>query len=76
MAVKPWQWLLALVATGISFWAIARYDVIAHRHFRTGVSDRRATITGATSIAVGQTTGAGAVVGAFIRWRMQIKTAS
>ena len=71
MAVKPWQWLLALVATGISFWAIARYDVIAHRHFRTGVSDRRATITGATSIAVGQTTGAGAVVGAFIRWRMQ-----
>lgn len=71
MAVKPWQWLLALSATTISFWAIARYDVVAHRHFRTGVSDRRATITGATAIAVGQTTGAGAVVGAFIRWRMQ-----
>lgn len=71
MAVKPWQWALALVATAVSFWAIARYDVVAHRHFRTGVSDRRATITGATAIAVGQTTGAGAVVGAFIRWRMQ-----
>ncbi|MFY0597179.1 MAG: DUF2156 domain-containing protein [Cognatishimia sp.] len=71
LAVKPWQWLMALVATAISFWAVARYDVVAHRHFRTGVSDRRATITGATAIAVGQTTGAGAVVGAFIRWRMQ-----
>lgn len=71
MAVKPWQWMLALLATGVSFWAIARYDVVAHRHFRTGVSDRRATITGATAIAVGQTTGAGAIVGAFIRWRMQ-----
>jgi len=71
MAVSAWQWALALLATGISFWAVARYDVIAHRHFRTGVTDNRATLTGATAIAVGQTTGAGAVVGAFIRWRMQ-----
>lgn len=71
LAVRPWQWTLALIATATSFWAIARYDVIAHRHFRTGISDRRATFTGATAIAVGQTTGAGAIVGAFIRWRMQ-----
>ncbi|CUJ25906.1 Phosphatidylglycerol lysyltransferase [Cognatishimia activa] len=71
MAVSLWQWALAFAATGVSFWAVARYDVIAHRHFRTGVSDRRATLTGAAAISVGQTTGAGAVVGAFIRWRMQ-----
>ena len=71
MAVSLWQWALAFAATAVSFWAVARYDVIAHRHFRTGVSNRRATLTGAAAIAVGQTTGAGAVVGAFIRWRMQ-----
>ncbi|SHG25421.1 phosphatidylglycerol lysyltransferase domain-containing protein [Cognatishimia maritima] len=71
LAVHPLHWVMALCATMVSFWAIARYDVIAHRHFRTGTPVHRATITGATAIAIGQTTGAGAVVGTFIRWRMQ-----
>lgn len=71
MQVEPWQWAVSILATALSFWAIARYDVIAHRHFQTGLPDRRATATGATAIAVGQTVGAGAVVGAFIRWRLQ-----
>ena len=69
--LQPHQWLIALVATAISFLAVARYDVIAHRHFQTGVRPRDATLGGATAIALGQTLGAGAVVGSFVRWRMQ-----
>ncbi len=69
--VTAFQWIAAIVATCVSFWAVARYDVVAHRHFQTGLSQKRATLTGATAISVGQTVGAGAIVGAFIRWRMQ-----
>lgn len=64
------QWIGAAIATGLSFLAVARYDVIAHRHFATGCDPARATLAGATAIALGQTLGAGAVVGAFVRWRM------
>ncbi|GAA6207428.1 hypothetical protein NBRC116601_07210 [Cognatishimia sp. WU-CL00825] len=71
LSVEPWQWIAAIFATALSFWAVARYDVVAHRHFQTGLPQRRATVTGATAISVGQTVGAGAIVGAFIRWRMQ-----
>ena len=69
-SVSLWQWALALVFTAISFFAIARYDVVAHRHFQTGISGRRATITGGSAVALGQTLGMGAVVGGFVRWRM------
>ena len=69
-AVSALQWGLAGVATGLSFLAVARYDVVAHRHFATGCAPARATLSGATAIALGQTLGAGAVVGAFVRWRM------
>ncbi|WP_370227257.1 bifunctional lysylphosphatidylglycerol flippase/synthetase MprF [Cognatishimia sp.] len=69
-SVSLWQWALALLFTAISFFAIARYDVVAHRHFQTGISGRRATITGGSAVALGQTLGMGAVVGGFVRWRM------
>ncbi|WP_299844054.1 phosphatidylglycerol lysyltransferase domain-containing protein [uncultured Roseovarius sp.] len=64
------QWVLAALATGVSFWAIGRYDVIIHRHIGTGCSPRQAGIVGAASIALGQLLGMGAVVGALVRWRM------
>ncbi len=71
LSVKPWQWIASILATALSFWAVARYDVIAHRHFQTGLKDDQATLSGATAISIGQTVGAGAIVGAFVRWRMQ-----
>lgn len=64
------RWMLAGLATAASFWAIGQYDVIAHRHFRTGTPGRLARNSGAASIAVGQTTGFGPAVGAALRWRM------
>ena len=68
--VSPLQWIGAAITTGLSFLAVARYDVIAHRHFATDCAPARATLVGATAIALGQTLGAGAIVGAFVRWRM------
>ncbi|WP_197915973.1 phosphatidylglycerol lysyltransferase domain-containing protein [Thiosulfatihalobacter marinus] len=68
--VSAWQWLAALIFTGLSFLAVARYDVIALRHFQIQRPSRQATRAGAVAIALGQTLGAGVVVGAFVRWRM------
>lgn len=68
--LELYQWGLALLATALSFLALARYDVIAHRHFQTGIPAHSATIVGATAVALGQTLGAGVVVGSFLRWRL------
>ncbi|MCW8842131.1 MAG: phosphatidylglycerol lysyltransferase domain-containing protein [Rhodobacteraceae bacterium] len=62
------QWAFAALASGLSFLAVARYDVVAHRHFATGCTPARATLAGATAVALGQTLGAGVVVGTFVRW--------
>ncbi len=70
IAVAPWQWGLALAASAVSFLAVSRYDVIAQRHFQMHRSTSEAMTVGATAIGLGQTLGAGAVVGTFVRWRM------
>ncbi len=64
------HWFVGLVATGLSFWAVGRYDVILHRHFNTGCPAHRASIVGAAAIAVGQLVGMGVLTGALVRWRM------
>lgn len=74
LSVSPAHWLLALAASALSFAAVSRYDVIANRHFQMRRAQSTAMITGATAISIGQTTGAGAVVGTFIRWRIQPDT--
>lgn len=70
-SVHVWQWTTGLFATAVSFWAVGRYDVVAHRHFQTGLDARGVTKSGAASVALGQTLGAGVLVGAFVRWRLQ-----
>ncbi len=74
LAVPPLHWGLAIFASALSFLAVSRYDVIAHRHFQIRRRQREAMIAGATAIGIGQTTGAGAIVGAFVRWRLQRDT--
>jgi phosphatidylglycerol lysyltransferase len=68
--LPAWQWIAGMMATGISFWALGRYDVIIHRHFNTGCPAHRASVVGAASIAVGQLVGMGVLTGALVRWRM------
>ncbi|SMX50844.1 phosphatidylglycerol lysyltransferase domain-containing protein [Maliponia aquimaris] len=68
--IPLWRWAAAALATTLSFAAIAQYDVLAHRHLRTGVPPRVARRAGAAAIAVGQTTGFGPAVGAALRWRL------
>lgn len=64
------QWLGAVAATLVSFWAVGRYDAVVHEHLATGVSQPEARRAGIAAIAISQTVGAGVVTGALVRWRM------
>ena len=64
------QWLLALMATAVSFWAVGRYDEVLHRQFGTNVATSEARRAGIAAIAISQTVGMGLLTGALVRWRM------
>ena len=64
------QWLLALMATAVSFWAVGRYDEVLHRQFGTNVATAVARRAGIAAIAISQTVGMGLLTGALVRWRM------
>lgn len=71
LALVPyWNWLGAAAATVCAFWAVGQYDAVLHRHFATGVDQKRARRAGICAIAVSQTLGLGVVTGAILRWRM------
>lgn len=60
----------AVLAMGVSFWAVAGYDQAWHRHLRSGVDPGRAARAGFAAIAIGQTVGLGVISGGLVRWRM------
>jgi phosphatidylglycerol lysyltransferase len=62
--------IAAVLATALSFWAVAGYDQAWHRHLLTGIDPGRASRAGFAAIAIGQTVGLGVVSGALVRWRM------
>lgn len=62
--------LLALGCVAVSFWAVGRYDGLAHRHFGTGVPPAVAQRSGVIAIALAQTLGFGVVTGALVRHRL------
>ncbi len=68
--VKAWQWAGALAATALSFAVIGQYDALFHGWLKTGVSQRRAFLSGASAIAVAQTVGFGLATGTLARWRL------
>jgi phosphatidylglycerol lysyltransferase len=68
--VGPWPWVGAILASWVSFRAVAGYDVALHRHLGTGIAARAAGRAGFAAIAIGQTVGLGVVSGALVRWRM------
>lgn len=68
--VSPLQWSLAVLATALSFWALGRYDLVFHRFFETGFTERAVVISGASAIAVAQVLGLGVITGALARWRI------
>ena len=69
-SLKLWQWLLAGGATGVSFWALGRYDSVAHRHLQTGLDGAQARRAGMAAIAFSQMVGFGLFTGAYARWRL------
>lgn len=68
--IKTWQWLAAFGATAISFWALGRYDSVAHRHLQTGLDSPQARKAGMAAIAFSQFVGFGLFTGAYARWRL------
>ncbi|MFK7751681.1 MAG: phosphatidylglycerol lysyltransferase domain-containing protein [Sedimentitalea sp.] len=64
------NWVGALAATALSFWAVGRYDALAHRHMGTGFAPAAARRAGMAAIAFSQTLGLGLITGAFARWRL------
>ncbi|EEB83746.1 phosphatidylglycerol lysyltransferase domain-containing protein [Roseobacter sp. GAI101] len=68
--LHPMSFVLAAICTCVSFLALGRYDATAHRHFRTGISARHASLSGTAAIALAQTLGMGILTGAVARWRM------
>ncbi|GAB5432021.1 MAG: hypothetical protein EpisKO_13910 [Epibacterium sp.] len=64
------HWIGALGATVLSFWALGRYDAVAHRHLRSGIDDRTARRAGMAAIAFSQAVGFGLFSGSFARWRL------
>jgi phosphatidylglycerol lysyltransferase len=64
------NWLAAIAATCVSFWAVGHYDAVLHRHFATGLPDAFTRRAGICAIAVSQTIGLGVISGAILRWRM------
>ncbi len=68
--ISALHWLGALLPTGISFWALGRYDLVAHRHIGTGFDSRSVRGAGMVAIALSQTVGFGLITGSFARWRL------
>lgn len=68
-AISPVNCGISLAATLISFWAIGRFEALAHRHMRTGVPDATAARVGRAAVGLGQVMGLGFLTIPLIRWR-------
>lgn len=62
--------MLAIGCTCISFFALGRYDTVAHRHLGSDIPTAQACGAGTAAIALAQTLGLGVLTGALARWRM------
>ena len=67
--LSVWQWLGAMVMTGVSFAAIGQYDAVVHRVLGTGVRPARAKAAGMLAIALSQTVGFSSLSGGLVRLR-------
>jgi len=68
--VSAGQLLSAVLLSALSFCAIGRYDLVAHRHMQSGINDKAASRSGIAAVALAQTLGFGLITGALVRWRM------
>lgn len=68
--IHPLIWGAAILLTVLSFFAVGRYDGVAHRFLRTGVPQGQAQASGMIAISVAQTLGFGLFTGAIARWRV------
>ncbi|MBE3639075.1 phosphatidylglycerol lysyltransferase domain-containing protein [Mangrovicoccus algicola] len=69
-AIPAAEWLQAAALSALGYWALGRFDAIAHRMIHSGVGQRLARRAGMASMAISQTLGAGILTGAAARWRL------
>lgn len=69
-AIQPWQWAIATLAAGLSFWSISYMDAVVHRLMNTGYSTRAAQVSGTAAVATAQIIGFGLLTGTLARWRI------
>ena len=69
VSLPPWGWVSATLFTAASFYALGRYDALAHRLLRTGTLPSNAVRSGQCAIAISQFVGFGIFSGALVRWR-------
>ncbi|MBM7069703.1 phosphatidylglycerol lysyltransferase domain-containing protein [Actibacterium sp. 188UL27-1] len=68
--LSVWQWFAAVGLTGVSYWAIGRYDGAVHRLMNSRTDQHTARAAGIVSISLSQCMGFGIIVGTLARWRM------
>lgn len=68
-SITTGAWIMAIVASAVSFAAIGQYDALFHGWLRTRIPPARAAVSGAASIALAQTLGFGLATGTLARWR-------
>ncbi len=64
------QWIGAIIATGVSFYAVGQYDGVIHRSLNTGVDPETAWKSGITAIALSQFVGLSLISGGLVRMKL------
>ncbi len=64
------QWIVALCAAAVSFYAVGRMELVLHRLLGLQTPAGQAQITGFAAVATAQLAGFGLLSGTLARWRM------
>jgi phosphatidylglycerol lysyltransferase len=68
--IAPVQWIVALCAATVSFYAVGRMELVLHRLLGLQTPSGQAQLTGFTAVATAQFAGFGLLTGTLARWRM------
>lgn len=68
--IAPVQWIVALCAAAVSFYAVGRMELVLHRLLGLETPSGQAQITGFAAVATAQLAGFGLLTGTLARWRM------
>ncbi|WP_394152334.1 phosphatidylglycerol lysyltransferase domain-containing protein [Loktanella salsilacus] len=68
--MSPWQWVAALILTGVSYRIIGQLEALWHIALRINTQAYTARRTGRIAVAIGQCTGLASAVAGLLRWHL------